>query len=174
LPRDPYELMRVVLRRNVLHYGATVRSEVLRDVGFFNSALRAWEDLELWLRILAHGHPAVRPARPLSVYRSRSGSLSTQAVLMTTSLCEVYRLVAEEYDVPDDIRRLAQARLHAERRRLAALTNERRLAGAAMRLRGTFGTLRKTVGRAIPATDPPAEVEAAFPQLVRDRASSPR
>jgi hypothetical protein len=173
LPRDPYELMRVVLRRNVLHYGGTVRSDVLREVGFFNPALRACEDVELWLRILAHGHGAVRPPRPLSVYRSRSGSLSTQAVLMTSSLCEVYRLVAEDYDVPDDIRALAQARLRAERRRLAALTNERRLAGLSLRVRSRVGMLRKVAPRPRRAGEIPEEVAAAFPQLVRDRGPSP-
>jgi hypothetical protein len=172
LPRDPYELMRLVLRRNVLHYGATVRTAVLREVGFFNGELRACEDVELWLRILAHGHAAVRPRGALSVYRSRSGSLSTQPVLMTSSLCEVYRLVAEEYDVPGDIRALAQERLQAERRRLRALTNERRLAGASVRMRRRFGALRKAVERARPAREVPAEVADAFPQLVRGRGSS--
>jgi glycosyltransferase involved in cell wall biosynthesis len=173
LPREPYELMRVVLRRNVLHYGATVRREVLREVGFFNPNLHACEDVELWLRILAHGHAAVRPQGALSVYRSRSGSLSTRAVLMTSSLCEVYRLVAEEYDVPDDIRALAQARLHAERRRLAALTSERRLAGASMRVRRRVGALRRVVARARPPAAIPEEVAAAFPQLARKGSSAP-
>jgi hypothetical protein len=172
LPRDPYELMRLVLRRNVLHYGATVRTAVLREVGLFNVGLRACEDVELWLRILAHGHAAVRPRGALSVYRSRSGSLSTRAVLMTSSLCEVYRLVAEEYDVPDDIRALAQARLQAERRRLAALTNERRLAGASVRMRRRLGALRKAVERARRPSEVPAEVADAFPQLVRGRGPS--
>jgi glycosyl transferase family 2 len=172
LPREPYELMRVVLRRNVLHYGATVRGEVLREVGFFNPALRACEDVELWLRLLAHGHAAVRPLGALSVYRSRSGSLSAQTVLMTSSLCEVYRLVAEEYDVPGDIRALAQERLYAERRRLAALTNERRLAAATSRMRGRFGALRRGVARARPRPPVPEEVAVAFPHLVGDRGSS--
>jgi glycosyl transferase family 2 len=171
LPPDPHALMRLVLRRNVLHYGATVRTAVLSEVGRFNAELRACEDVELWLRILARGHAAVRPRGPLSVYRSRSGSLSTQAVLMTSSLCEVYRLVAEEYDVPDDIRELAQARMRAERRRLAALTNERRLAGASVRIRGRFGALRRAAARARPASMIPDEVAEAFPQLVRERRS---
>ena len=54
LPAAPDELMRVLLKRNVLHYATTVRMDVLRDVGAFDPALRAAEDLELWLRILAH------------------------------------------------------------------------------------------------------------------------
>ncbi len=174
LPRDPYELMRLVLRRNVLHYGATVRMAVLRDVGFFNPELRACEDLELWLRILAHGHAAVRAPGRLTVYRIRGGSLSTQAGLMTRSLCEVYRLVEEEYDVPDDIRALAQARRRAEARRLAALTNERRLAGAVERARRKLGRARRALKRAQPKQEIPAELAAAFPGLVRPRDPSSR
>jgi GT2 family glycosyltransferase len=172
VPRDPYELMRLVLRRNVLHYGATARIDVLRDVGFFNPKLRACEDIELWLRILAHGHGAVRAPGRLTVYRSRSGSLSTQAVLMTSSLAEVYRMVAEEYDVPNDIRALAEERRRAEARRLAALTNERRLAGARERIRRKLGRARRAVRRRRRAREIPPELSAAFPDLVRQRDGS--
>jgi hypothetical protein len=172
LPRDPHELMRLVLRRNILHYGATVRLPVLREVGCFNPALRACEDVELWLRILARGHSAVRAPGRLAVYRSRSGSLSTKAILMRSSLCEVYRLVAEEYDVPDDIRRLAQARKHAEERRLGALTGERRLAAATERVRRELGKVRRALTRAGGPTEIPAEVAAAFPELARPRDTS--
>jgi GT2 family glycosyltransferase len=169
LPRDPHDLMRLVLRRNVLHYGATVRMSALREVGCFNPSLRACEDVELWLRILAAGHSAVRAPGRLAVYRTRSGSLSTNATLMTRSLGEVYRLVAEEYDVPDSIRALAGARRRAEERRLAALTGERRLAAIALAVRRRLAPLRRRVaGRR--AGEFPAEVATAFPQLARTRA----
>jgi hypothetical protein len=111
LPPDPKEVLRMLLERNVLHYGATVRMDVLREVGSFNPSLRACEDIELWLRILAHGYVAVRAPGRLCIWRDRGGSLSTQAVLMTKSLAEVYRLVAEEYPVTDDVRELARARV---------------------------------------------------------------
>ena len=172
LPRDPHELMRLVLRRNILHYGATVRLPVLREVGCFNPALRACEDVELWLRILAHGHSAVRAPGRLAVYRSRSGSLSTKAILMRSSLCEVYRLVAEEYDVPDDIRRLAQARRRTEERRLGALTGERRLAAATERVRRELGKVRRSLTRGGGPIEIPAEVASAFPELARPRDTS--
>jgi hypothetical protein len=168
LPRDPHDLMRLVLRRNILHYGATVRMSVLRGAGYFNPSLRACEDVELWLRILAGGHAAVRAPGRLAVYRNRSGSLSTKTTLMTSSLCEVYRLVAEEYDVPDSIRRLASARQRAEERRLAALTGKRRLGASALSLRRKFAPLR----RLFPAQarrELPTDVATAFPELTRAR-----
>jgi GT2 family glycosyltransferase len=166
LPPDPHDLMRLVLHRNVVHYGATVRMSVLRNVGYFNPSLRACEDIELWLRILARGHLAVRAPGRLAVYRHRSGSLSTKATLMTRSLCEVYRLVAEEYEVPESIRTLASARRRAEERRLAALTGERRLAASALSLRRKLAPLRRMV-RAHARPEVPAEVAAAFPELAR-------
>ena len=169
LPQDPQDLMRLVLRRNVLHYGATVRMSVLREAGYFNPSLRACEDVELWLRILARGHPAVRAPGRLAVYRSRSGSLSTNAALMTRSLCEVYRLVAEEYEVPDNIRSLASARRLAEERRLGALSGERRLGAAALSLRRQLARLRRRLSVSAPSKFPP-EVAAAFPELARRRA----
>jgi glycosyltransferase involved in cell wall biosynthesis len=165
LPDDPDELTRKLLRRNVLHYGATVRMDILREVGCFDARLRACEDIELWLRIAAHGYVASRAPGRLSVWRSRGGSLSTQAVLMTTSLCEVYRLVAEEYDVGEDIRELARARRRAEEKRLAVLTGERRVAAAFRRARrlGARVRHRRTRGNV------PPELAAALPQLARPR-----
>jgi GT2 family glycosyltransferase len=172
LPGDPHELMRLVLRRNLLHYGATVRMSVLREVGYFNPVLRACEDVELWLRILARGHAAVRAPGRLAVYRSRSGSLSTKAALMTSSLCEVYRFVAEEYEVPDDIRSLARERRRAQERRLAALRGERRLAATVLKFRSRLAPVRRLLVRAQAGRDLPADVAAAFPRLTRTGARS--
>jgi len=143
LPAAPDELMRVLLKRNVLHYATTVRMDVLRDVGAFDPALRAAEDLELWLRILAHGQRVVRAPGRLCVWRSSGGSLSTDSALLTRSLCEVYRRVADDYDVPDDLRQLARVRMRAERKRLGALTGDRRLAGALRRMRVRLAKMRR-------------------------------
>jgi hypothetical protein len=107
-----------------------------------------------------------------SVYRSRSGSLATKAPLMTSSLCEVYRLVAEEYDVPSDVRTLASARRRAQERRLAALTGERRLAAIALSLRRKLAPVPRFLLEARPRCRLPIEVAAAFPELARTRAPS--
>jgi hypothetical protein len=88
---------------------------------------------------------------------------------MTRSLCEVYRLVAEEYDVPEDIRALARTRRRAEARRLGALTNERRVAGAAERVRRKLGRARRALRRPGRAQEVPPELAAAFPGLLRQR-----
>jgi glycosyltransferase involved in cell wall biosynthesis len=172
LPADSNELLRVMLRRNVLHYAVTARMDVLRAVGCFNADLRACEDVELWMRILARGFSAVRAPGRLCIWRNKGGSLSTQAVLMTRSLSEVYRLVAEEYDVDDEIRDLARSRRRAELRQLASLTGERRVAAALARARRTVTKLRlPRLNRARP--DLPPDVAAAFPELGRVRGAPP-
>jgi len=162
LPADPSELMRVVLRRNVLHYGATVRMGVLREVGPFRPDLPAAEDLELFLRILAYGYRAVRAPGRLSVWRSRGGSLSSQTLELKRSLAEVYRLVAEEYDVPEDVRELARACRRAELRRVAALSGERRLAAVLLGLRPWAGRARRALRRRSGRREWPPEVAAAL------------
>jgi glycosyltransferase involved in cell wall biosynthesis len=162
LPSNPQELLRVLLRRNVVHYAVAARADAVREVGGFNSALKASEDLELWLRLLANGFGAVRAPGRLCVWRDKGGSLSTQATLMASTLCEVYRIVMDEYDVPSDIRELARMRRNAELRHLAALSRERPFAAALARVRRTLGGLPRRRRRAIPQ-----ELAAAFPELAR-------
>jgi len=162
LPCDPSELMRVVLRRNVLHYGATVRMDVLREVGFFRPDLAAAEDMELFLRILARGYSAVLAQGRLSVWRSRGGSLSSQTAELKRSLAEVYRLVAQEYDVPEDVRQLARECRRAELRRVAALGGERRAAAALLRARAAAGRARRALRPRGSRRDWPPEVVAAL------------
>jgi glycosyltransferase involved in cell wall biosynthesis len=179
LPADPTEALRTALRRNVFHYGATVRMDVLHEVGHFRSDLRAAEDLELFLRILACGYRAVRAPGRLSVWRSRGGSLSSQTVELKRALAEVHRLVAEEYDVPEDVRELARACRRAELRFIAGLTGERRLVSRLLRVRRTAGAGRRALLRFGPQREWPPEVAAALsragsgPRAVESAAASP-
>ena len=55
----------------------------------------------------------------------------------------MYRRVADDYDVPDDLRQLARVRMRAERKRLGALTGDRRLAGALRRMRVRLAKMRR-------------------------------
>jgi hypothetical protein len=166
LPSDSNELLRVLLRRNLIHYAVTARTEALREVGCFKPELRACEDVELWLRLLAHGLAAARAPGRLCVWRCRPGSLSTQTILMISSLCEVYGLVAEQYDVPEDIRELARARRRTELKRLAALKGERPVAAAFGHIRRAIAARRRPLrGRA--RRELPPEIAAAFPHLAQ-------
>jgi len=77
---------------------------VLDDVGRFDPELTSAEDYDLWLRILARGYTAVRPPGVLAIKRERSDAMSANYLKMLTNLCEVYRRVASDSELPEDIR----------------------------------------------------------------------
>ncbi len=54
----------------------TIRTDALRNVGGYDPALRAAEDLDLWLRLLGAGHVGGLVPEILVEYRRRAGSLS--------------------------------------------------------------------------------------------------
>jgi glycosyltransferase involved in cell wall biosynthesis len=121
---DPPAWLRQLVTYNVVHCMAMIPRDVLDRVGPFDERLRAAMDYELWLRIAAHGYPAVRIDRPLGVYRVMPGSITSQRRLVTANLCELYRIVAEEYDVEEDVRDLARRQLQRVEMLRAALDGE--------------------------------------------------
>ena len=118
---DPAAWLRQLVAYNVVHCMAMVPQEVIARVGRFDERLRAAMDYELWLRIAAYGYGAVRIDRPLGVYRVTPKSITSQRRLVTANLCELYRIVAEEYDVDEDVRVLARQQLRRVDVELAAL-----------------------------------------------------
>jgi len=62
-------LLRLVERNFVVNSTVTVRREALLECGGCDPSLRAAVDLDLWLRLAATGHGAIRVAEPLAVYR---------------------------------------------------------------------------------------------------------
>lgn len=123
-PDDPHDFLRLLLtRRNFVFTSTTLRRSALEDAGPFivPATPSGAEDYELWLRIVAHGYRAIRVPGTLAIYRKHQGSLSTDAVALLRGEREAVRLVAEEYDVPDDIRTVARRQVRKLDRRLAGL-----------------------------------------------------
>jgi GT2 family glycosyltransferase len=165
-PSEPREFLALLLQRNFLYYGATIRRKVLEHVGLYDERLRRAEDYELWLRILAHGYRGERAHGLLAVRRERADSLSSTTVDVALGMKEVYRIVAEEYDVPEPIREQARAAMRACDRRIALVTGERRLAAAALNLRRRLGPVKRAVlRRRLWYSAPPSAVAKAFPDL---------
>lgn len=161
-PADPQTFLAELVDRNFVFTSATIRRAVLDEVGAFRESLQAAEDYDLWLRIAAGGHRATLAPGRLAVYRKRAGSLSTNEPLMTASLREVLRAVAEEYDVSTEVRERARARLA---RLDAALLPDGRLT-AIQRVRSAGARLKwALLGRLLLYRTPPPEVAAAFPDL---------
>jgi GT2 family glycosyltransferase len=144
-PAEPREFLVQLLRANFVFAGAAVRRSALDAAGRYNERLWAGEDYELWLRIVAHGFRAVRAPGLLAVYRKSPGTLSTKEELMLSGVREVYRLVAEEYLVPDEIRSVARARQRAVERALAGRKGEPGLLPALARARARAVRIKSAV-----------------------------
>jgi glycosyltransferase involved in cell wall biosynthesis len=124
---DPDALLRRLLDGNFIYTSVTVRRSVLDLVGPFDERLWTAEEWELWLRIASAGFPAVRPPGVLGIHRSRPNSLSADLPRMLEGVCEVYRIVAEEWQTSEEIREVALA-ARARRERELRLLQEPGLA----------------------------------------------
>jgi glycosyltransferase involved in cell wall biosynthesis len=164
-------LIELVSANILVNSTVTVRRAVLQVVGGCNTALAAAIDYELWLRIAAAGYGAVCAPGRHAVYRVRRGSIQYEPrnePQVQRNLGEVYRSIADEWDVPDDVRAIARARLSAVDRRIEILNRERRLdvwllagrrqAGRAKRL-----LLRRRLWYAAPPPEVASTLSATYP-----------
>jgi len=117
-PADSERFLRLLLDRNFVYTSVTVRKSVLDAVGGFDERLWTGEDWELWLRIVAAGYRALRPADVLAIHRLRPGSLSADLPRMIEGVCEVYRIVEQEWDTTDGVRELVRTKRALWERRL--------------------------------------------------------
>jgi glycosyltransferase involved in cell wall biosynthesis len=109
-PEDPGSFMQLLLEGNFIFVSTTSRLRVLQDVGPWHESVNAAEDYELWLRILAGGHPVIGVAGRLAIYRDRVGSNSHNLLQQCQSLRTIYALVAEEWNVDEATRVIARRR----------------------------------------------------------------
>jgi GT2 family glycosyltransferase len=138
LPGDSETLLAELMRRNFIYNSVAARRESLRAVGGYDERLWIGEDWELWLRLVAAGFPFVRVPQLLAVYRQRTDSLMTsRPERLIEAKCEVYRVVAEDWDASPELRGLALGL-----RRASVLRSNRR--AAAGRLLGPLFALRNT------------------------------
>ena len=165
-PRDSEVFLRLLLERNFIFTSATVRRPVLEEVGGVCERISAKVDLELWLRIAAAGHRPVRVPGKLAIYRHRAGSITHDELNASIQRREVWRMVAEEYDVPRDVKDAARAHMRRLDESIPVLRGDRRLKSPLLRVRRVFGRAQRAVmWRSIWFPEPPAEVRAAFPDL---------
>jgi glycosyltransferase involved in cell wall biosynthesis len=157
VPKEPEPFLRALLELgNFVFVGATIRREVLAEVGPFRTGVLGCEDYELWLRIASRGYRFARCPVNLAVYRRSAGQTSSDPDQMRRSGHEVFRIVAEEYDIPDDVRELARRRLPIER---FGMQRRRRFARIPAPIHQALVRVRDYHVRT------PTEVREAFPDL---------
>ena len=158
-PDGPLAFLRALLTTgNFVYYSVAIRREALIGVGGFDERLRASVDYELWLRLASRGHTFARCPELLAVYRRRAGQITADPGTIAKTFPEVFRIVEEEYSVPEDVRALA-------RRRRFESEN-----GSAFRTSATgpesFGGIRRALWRLHRFhLRPPGPVRQAFPRL---------
>ena len=161
-PRQPSEFFRSLLERgNYVFAGTTIRRWVFDKVGIFRADLRSAEDYELWLRIASRGYRFVRCPLKLAIYRQRPGQLSADRRSMLLRAAEVFQIVAEQYDVPEDVRELARRRMQDERLS-GSFTSIRLSRRVPRRLMWAFNWLSRMRHFYL---RPPREIREVFPDL---------
>jgi glycosyltransferase involved in cell wall biosynthesis len=165
-PREPEEFLFELAQRNFIPAEAMVRRTALEGVGVFEPTLKAVEDYDLWLRMLAAGYRGVRPPGLLFVRRDMPGSMSKDLRLMYGALSEVLRRVEARQDLPENVRAVVQRRLEALDRLMSMSDGHRPVRAAVQRAASGLGSLRRTLlRRRLWHRLPPSEVASAFPEL---------
>jgi glycosyltransferase involved in cell wall biosynthesis len=159
-PDDPEELLSLLVDRNFVFSSATLRRSASDVVGAFDLRAQPADDYEMWMRLAANGYRAARTREPLAIYRLRRDAVSRNELLMFRSVREVLRIVAEEYETSEAVRRRARAAMKACDARLSTYGRVRRQGRRAAKRVIDF------VRREAPFYDtPPAEIAAAFRDL---------
>jgi hypothetical protein len=110
-PREAVHCLELLLDTCFIPFSATtVRRAVLEEVGAFDPRLAGTDDYELWMRVLSHGHGVLRMPGVLAVIRRRAGQISGDNAVMWTNLRDTYRIVADEYAIPEVLREKARGR----------------------------------------------------------------
>ena len=159
-PPHPLAFLRALLEYgNFVYYSVAARRQALLDAGGYNEALRGGPDYELWLRLSATGHTFVRCEEVLAIYRRREGQLTSDPAWSDRAMAATFRLVADQYSVPADIRALALRRAEEHARRQEEPTGRRRRLPLISGPEGKVARLRWFRVR------PPRSVREAFPSL---------
>ncbi len=172
LPLDPEAFLTRLLEKCFIPFTATtLRRSVLEEIGAFDPRLAGTDDYELWMRVVAAGHRAVRIPGVRSIMRRRAGQISGDLPVMWSNLRDTYLVVADEFEVSDAIRAGARSRAEALEPVIAAARETaalRRARGPLARLAAGVWSWRTAV------TWPrswhprlPADVARAFPDLRR-------
>jgi len=167
LPENPVEMMKLLIRQNFIWVSATIRRSALNDAGLFDPELKSAEDIDLWLRILARGYSVVRTKEILGIKREREEAMSREGLKNVTNLQEVMTRVAGDETIPAEVRTIAAERINSLERWRLALSGESRMLALGLALRLKLGTVKRALLRRHEwLSEPPAEVQAAFPELV--------
>jgi glycosyltransferase involved in cell wall biosynthesis len=164
-PREADAFLRELIKRNFIIAEGTIRRSALDKVGGYDEDLRAVEDYELWLRLIANGYRAVRPPGLLVVRRDHQTSMSKDAQRMYEAHRQAYQRVIDRHPAPQGIKAAARERIREIDRLIASEEGDGKLplSERARRLAGRIK--RRVAGDRLWYAEPPAEITQAFGDL---------
>jgi hypothetical protein len=155
-----------LLGRNFVYNAVTLRRSVIDEVGPPDRRLGSMIDWEWWLRIAAAGHRSVRVPGNLALYRLRPASMTADPARSARGRRDLWRLLADEYDLPDDVRAELRRRVAHFEAELAVREGRRPLVAVLRAARARAGRAKRAVlDRRIYYAEAPREVADAFPDL---------
>ena len=162
-PHDAEEFLLELVKRNFIVAETMVRREAVAEVGGFDVKLRAVEDYELWLRMLAHGYRAVRPPGLLLIRRDRLDSMSKDPLLMYEAHRQVWQIVIDRHPASDAVKAVARRKVGEMERLIAAEADPSSSLPPKLRARLLAGRIkRRLLGDRVYLAEPPGEVQEAF------------
>jgi glycosyl transferase family 2 len=111
VPVDPRAFYLELLEENFIWVAACVPRSVLDEVGGFDERLRASEDWNMWLRIVATGRRAAGTTDRLGLYRHSEGQMHADLGRMLEGQRDCMRGVLESAPLDGELRAATEARL---------------------------------------------------------------
>ncbi len=161
------ELLGALLAHNFITASTvTVRADALAAAGGYDTSLHGSEDYDLWLRIAAAGHGAVRPPGCLVLLRDRPGSQSKRRLMMARNHLVVLRLSRRRFELPAATREALDRQIAAQEVAVRGFGGDRDLPALRFRARYRLARLKtRLLSPFLLRRRAPAEVAAAFPDL---------
>lgn len=163
---SPEQLLTALIDLNFITGESTVKRSAMEDIGGFDESMTHSTDYDVWVRMLASGHPAVRVPGPLLIHRDTSGSLSKNTKALYQCNKKILQKLIDEFEVSDELEELARRQIEQLDGKIAQLSDVSGSHEAAARFRRRIGAIRRhLLDRRIYFNTPPPEIRAAFPDL---------
>lgn len=112
---DPISFEALLRREFNVFIASLIRRSAIDAIGGFDPTLRSAEDFDVWVRLMEAGWGAAYVNAPLSRYRRRAGSMSSQTATLLRSVAQVYAKAEKRLGSRAEARVAREMRAHVER-----------------------------------------------------------
>jgi glycosyltransferase involved in cell wall biosynthesis len=162
------ELLTALIDLNFISEESTARRDVIEAVGGFDETMTHSTDYDLWVRVLARGFRGTRVPGPLLLHRDSTDSLSKNTAALWECNRKIMGKIADELPVAAPIKQLAGRRIEQLDAGLGRLDHPSAGQRMIASLRRPAGRVRRRLmDHRRHLKTPPAEIQAAFPDLRR-------